>query len=120
MTEWKPIETAPRNGQWILVSGFKTRKRGPVSHICVVAGWFPISHFRPEVGYEWFYGTRGEEFIREPTHWMELPSVPGEIKKPPKVKKDVEVLVYSRRRRKPMRKSLAKSLDENPVTGETK
>ena len=119
MTEWQPIETAPRNGRWILVTGFKTRNRGPVSHTCAVAGWFVRNAQKPENGYEWFYGTQGDEFLSNPTHWMELPTIPAEIRKPPKTRPEIEVVAYSRRSRKPSRHILGKSSDENPVTEES-
>jgi hypothetical protein len=114
MSEWQPIETAPRNGKWILVSGFKTRRKGPVSHICVVAAYFPISIFKPEAGYQWYYGTRGEEFVKEPTHWMELPEIPAEIKKPPKVKNYIEVVVYNKQKGKPKKTTISQKPTHKP------
>jgi hypothetical protein len=50
---------------------------------------------------------------------MELPTIPAEIRKPPKTRPDIEVVAYSRRSRKPSRHILGKSSDENPVTEES-
>ena len=112
MTEWQPIETAPRNGKWILVTGFHNKKRGPVSHITAVAGWFPKNRDKPDGEHAWFYGTQGDETLRDPTHWMEIPHVPPEVRRSPI--RNVEVVVFSRRSGSRIRERKAK----NPVTVE--
>lgn len=64
MTEWQPIETAPKDGRWILT-------------------WTTdISHaFSPYLvvrwkGNEWCYEA-GKDFFA-PTHWTPLPEPPKE------------------------------------------
>ena len=74
--EWKPIETAPMDGTWILVTGFKKGKEKTISHMYAVAAWYPISERRPELGGFWFFGDKDGLYVREPTHWMELPMLP--------------------------------------------
>ena len=108
MNKWQPIETAPRNGKWILVTGFKTRKRGPVSHTCAIVGWFPVSVFKEESGHQWFYGTSSGEYVKEPTHWMELPDIPADIRKPANIKDYVEVVTLTRRTKRPSTEYLLK------------
>ena len=96
MAEWQPIETAPHDGTWILVTGFRQQHSGPVSHMFAVAAFFPRSEKSPTGPYEWFYGKRGNQFIDGPTHWMPLPdSLPP---KTPKVKKPVQVVTLPRRK----------------------
>ena len=57
MSEWQPIETAPKDGREIL-------------------GWFgSASVIRWHIGTESFW-TDGFMRLREPTHWMPLPEPP--------------------------------------------
>lgn len=58
MTEWQPIETAPKDGTPILVCD-----KGPYAY---VAEWF--QHSRTWIGADKMYW--------EPTHWMPLPEPP--------------------------------------------
>lgn len=56
--EWQPIETAPRDGTWILVYVNGT----------VTNAFFYLGHWDD-----------GDYFSRmEPTHWMPLPEPPDE------------------------------------------
>lgn len=76
MSEWKTIESAPRDGTTILVCGGTLSWRG--SYDCDAqmvepdtANW---------MGGEWFIGngeSYGDRIICTPTHWMPLPSPPA-------------------------------------------
>ena len=62
---WQPIETAPRDGTSVLVTGDK---------LVVVAyvhknRWYMPHHSSTT-------GTELSSWIREPTHWMPLPDLP--------------------------------------------
>ena len=57
-TKWLPIETAPKDGTWVLL-GKKNSS---------VAGYFD------KVSYHWRYGDC-QGFIK-PTHWLPLPQPP--------------------------------------------
>lgn len=62
MSEWKPIETAPKDGM-VLVAGFwddgrSWRDIGHCDHLGVVGRW---------------------DYNLEPTHWMPLPEPPDEF-----------------------------------------
>ena len=65
MSEWQPIETAPKDGTKIIVFDHYDG--------VVIARW----RMRwPESGYEWIEAT-GEEYENyRPTHWMPLPEPP--------------------------------------------
>lgn len=73
--EWQPIETAPKDETWILVTGFKKGKDKTISHLYAVAAWFLFSKKHPHMGGRWLYGTSDAQYVREPTHWMHLPEV---------------------------------------------
>jgi len=78
MTEWQPIETAPRDGRDVLVmrdiwpgteSGRAEECNG---HNTYVAAWW---------GSEWVCYMDQVQDPRcpiEPTHWMPIPKLPGE------------------------------------------
>jgi hypothetical protein len=77
---WQPIETAPRDGTWVLVFGHT--KAGPRS---TVARYM----IEPNLGEHWEIAVVGREHPScnvihhchvHPTHWMRLP-------KPPKVRR---------------------------------
>lgn len=71
MSEWQPIETAPRDGRWVLI-GAAGMIRG--------AGWVdvPSSPLLPNGIHGWSAGWMivGEDRNFEPTHWMPLPLPP--------------------------------------------
>lgn len=60
MSEWQPIETAPKDGTDILV-GFAGQDRPPV-----VVGWFD----------DWLEYDSVNILKGKPTHWMPLPEPP--------------------------------------------
>ena len=77
--KWLPIETAPKDGTCVLVSGGRAREdKG-----CGYDKW------ESRVGsvdmccfsYRTWYGdeTRDGIMIHEPTHWMPLPEPPEEV-----------------------------------------
>jgi len=74
--EWQPIDTAPMDGTWILVHGFKFGREKCVSHWYAVVQWEPISKSRPELGGQWLYGQHKDLHVRDPQYWTYLPAVP--------------------------------------------
>ena len=62
MSEWQPIETAPKDGTDILASWFAPRKP-----------WRAIGVLRWHAD-EWL--TRPGDWGMKPTHWMSLPPQP--------------------------------------------
>lgn len=73
MTEWQPIETAPKDGTLILVAYPNYRGAS------VTAARYGIGH-ATEDGYEWgFFDDDGEANAIKtaaPTNWMPLPQPP--------------------------------------------
>lgn len=64
--EWQPIETAPKDRTFVLLSGFEY-DRPP-------ARWIELGHF---TGHVWQQdGMLNGEYLYEPTHWMPLPAPP--------------------------------------------
>lgn len=65
--EWKPIETAPKNGNEILLFGPCYRDR--------------TGHYAPDVNVGWWgngiWQTRTPDEEISPTHWMPLPAAPN-------------------------------------------
>lgn len=74
MTEWQPIETAPRDGTWVLVYRKEDGTRNPIS----------IRHWRrwqrgstaPTFEQRWVDEWSQSRSLWESTHWMPLPEVP--------------------------------------------
>lgn len=71
MSEWKPIETAPRDGTPILVARLDkafgwVRGWSRWSGACGIYGW--VSHG--------FFDVPGCLGLAHPTHWMPLPAPP--------------------------------------------
>lgn len=64
MTEWQPIDTAPKDGEWLLVYGFWYPK-GDYSGITLGA-------YLPDEEMWTFEG----DLMDRPTHWMPLPAPP--------------------------------------------
>ncbi len=73
MTEWQPIETAPKDGQYVLLYGPNLSRR---PHGQVVAAYFEyqIEYWHVEDGKFGPYPLRGPA----PTHWMPLPEPPND------------------------------------------
>lgn len=75
--EWQPIKTAPKDGTWVLLTGFKKGGLKTVSHLYVVAGWFMVDERQPHMGARWFFADEYHSYVRDPTHWAHLPEVPA-------------------------------------------
>jgi hypothetical protein len=69
MSEWKPIETAPKNGTRILLGRFKSDC--PMNGRCAVDWWS-----LPEDGRGWIGFGKFNPTYWPPTHWMPLPPPP--------------------------------------------
>lgn len=69
MTDWQPIETAPKDGSCVLVA----RSYGLASAIAVAH--FDGEEWRDygDIGWAGMYGDNNQ-----PTHWMPLPSPPDQ------------------------------------------
>jgi hypothetical protein len=74
VSEWQPIETAPRDGREVLLT---------VKYRAGIAGCMLVGHFmqgghciddHPPIGRGWYFWN-GHMFDKasEPTHWMPLP-----------------------------------------------
>ena len=64
MSDWQPIETAPRDGTSVLLIRAKAMDGGRLGH-------------RIGIG-SWKQGQWKGDCTRAPTHWMPLPEPPGE------------------------------------------
>jgi hypothetical protein len=73
VSEWQPIETAPRDGTWVLVvfPAFANPPDGTEPASYNVAAWD-----EREEGFALFPGTRGNPHRVIATHWMPLPPAP--------------------------------------------
>ena len=66
MAEWQPIETAPKDGTWIVICD--GRHAG-----CFLAAYWDGDEEAP---YKWFT-VDGSYHADFPTHWMPLPEPPA-------------------------------------------
>ena len=66
MSEWMPIETAPKDGTDVLLF----TKEG------IIQGYFTYFEWDQTVVYATYDGSGCVAFYREPTHWMPLPPPP--------------------------------------------
>ena len=75
MNEWQPIETAPKDGTWILLSGgnidygWDNGERPPA-----VVGQYVLFHRKGSWQFAWYDGGYYGEY-ENPTHWMPLPEL---------------------------------------------
>lgn len=72
--EWQPIETAPKDGTWILLY-----KEQELSGIVQVDEWCP-SIQTVKWAYDRWCECSGYSAFATPTHWMPLPKPPTETK----------------------------------------
>lgn len=75
MSDWQPIETAPKDGGWLLLNG-----DGPGFRKCTVVGYWGKVNTGDTLKFgdeEMWRRTFGGEPMR-PTHWMPLPEPPEE------------------------------------------
>jgi hypothetical protein len=68
MNDWKPIETAPRDGTLILLYG---RTHDEKWNVC---SWFMEEDAEGNEVTGWY--NWDWEYYEPPTHWMELPEAP--------------------------------------------
>lgn len=73
--ELKPIETAPKDGTWILLFGPSGYKTTPLR--CEVGRWYPEA--RPHNPWQTHSNDAFNDGGDEPTHWMELPQKKEQI-----------------------------------------
>lgn len=79
MSEWQPIETAPKDGRFILLwdanSSFTV---GAQDRICATGAWI-IDPYHGSGA--WQVGRDDDEYapsrFDSPSHWMPLPEAPG-------------------------------------------
>jgi hypothetical protein len=79
MTEWQPIETAPKDGTQILVCGTYSSDIAIVRFREHDRDWRCVSDGFDVIESQSDFGTEYRSFA-VPTHWMPLPSLPGETK----------------------------------------
>lgn len=82
MSDWQPIETAPRDGRWFVIA------RAGEDDFMEVGRYSPMKHYRleeaggglyrkvPYVAYEW----AGFSNFHRATHWMPLSAPPQEAR----------------------------------------
>jgi hypothetical protein len=78
--KWEPIATAPMDGAWVLLTGFKQGKTKTTSHMYVVGAWYNISDRHPNMGGNWYFADQEGKFVINPTHWSDLPDLPPKAK----------------------------------------
>lgn len=75
-TQWQPIETAPKNGEWVLLYGFEPQDTSSEHE----GGWGPCVVGRSDGDEGWdvgIYDSFCELAVYRPTHWMPLPAPPA-------------------------------------------
>lgn len=82
MSEWKPIETAPKDRSEILLFWWETISADePPMATCGVCAWQNTATY-PDVHMCWTWADTCEPIEYEPTHWQPLPPPPSEEVKP--------------------------------------
>ncbi len=71
---WQPIETAPKDGTWILLAGGETDDEAEVRSI-VAAQWAKEMPPSGRWHFAWYDGGFYGKYLN-PTHWMPLPPAP--------------------------------------------
>ena len=77
MSEWQPIETAPKDGTCVLVYGEGTYDEGDLRKIAVAQYTNYLNGRETDWHWQfaWYYGGYYGKFY-DPTHWMPLPESP--------------------------------------------
>jgi hypothetical protein len=70
MSEWRPIETAPKDGTEIILGGMDFGPPVRTGH------WGATSYDRSIKGYRRGWTAHGLPCGLDPTHWMPLPAPP--------------------------------------------
>ena len=65
---WLPIETAPKDGRWVLLGDFKESDEG---NFCIGVARFCDGAWEDEFQPDWYW--RG---AYTPSHWQPLPKLP--------------------------------------------
>lgn len=81
MSEWKTIDSAPKDGTWVLVTGGEIEYRwdGDTQPKCVAAQYtnFLNMKYRDESWWQFAWYDGGYYGVYEaPTHWQPLPEPP--------------------------------------------
>lgn len=82
MDQWQPIETAPKDGSWLLLAGgvIYYGWDGDTRPAVVIAQWsteFNGGHDDGKWQFAWYDGGYYGEY-EHPTHWMQAPAPPIE------------------------------------------
>lgn len=77
--QWQPIETAPKDGTWIMLTGGRIGWDIKSESKVVIGQASSVLNGRVEENYRWQFawyngGYHGE--YSNPTHWMPIPNVP--------------------------------------------
>jgi hypothetical protein len=80
MSEWRPIETAPRDGTRIVTFGFvnSTSEYGPVQSSAQVPHIMRWRSYPENNGGDWVSASFSSSVSQHPTHWTPLPAPPVE------------------------------------------
>jgi hypothetical protein len=80
LTEWQPIETAPKDGTWILLCGGEIRYEwdGLSQPNAVVGQFAPKGEVMAGRWQFAYYDSGFHGQYENPTHWMPLPAPPME------------------------------------------
>ena len=77
MSEWEPMQTAPRNGTEVLL---QVKIRAGIRGRCLVGHFMDGGHCiedHPPISRGWyFWNGKMFDVASEPTHWMPLPDPP--------------------------------------------
>lgn len=82
MGEWLPIESAPKDGTWLLVAGtiWAGEISGIVKNVRAEMGIARFTNGKSDFdGDDWWDDTGGDAYACwcRPTHWMPLPQPPA-------------------------------------------
>jgi hypothetical protein len=73
--KWQPIETAPKNGQYILLADYSGYAFLGEDGMWIASGYWLPEHDPARMGAEGHW-TDGVEFLYTPSHWQPLPEPP--------------------------------------------
>lgn len=85
MTEWQPIETAPKDGTWILLTGGNIEEWDVDEEVTnnppiVTARFYRIEWWGSDL-FDWYIAPYDSGLLHisyeNPTHWMPLPALPA-------------------------------------------